>query len=88
MRLKAIVRLYKSSNSSHQDDVWYRFNMHCASLLVNSRALNEFYLILKDVVVDLLNELQNSDVLKSFARLWKIIHHMGGKENVFDVQDD
>ena len=55
----------RSTNTKCQeDDVWYRFNMYCVSLLVNARTLDEFDSILEDVATCLLNE--RCECFKSF----------------------
>ena len=94
-KLKAIVRSRKKGNSNRstntkcqEDDVWYRFNMYCVSLLVNARTLDEFDLILEDVATCLLNERQNNDVLKAFTRLWEMIHNMKDKDKAFNAEDE
>ena len=91
-RLKAIMRSHKRSSSEgnaecQQDDVWYRFNMYCVSLLVNARTLDKFDSILKDVATCLLSERQNNDVLKSFNRLWQMIHRMEQRTTVFKIEE-
>ena len=91
-RLKAIMRSRKRSSSDgntvcKQDDVWYRFNMYCVSLLVNARTLDEFDSILKDVATCLLNERQNNDVLNSFGILWQMIHHMEQRGETFKTEE-
>ena len=57
-----------------KSEVWYRFNMYSVSLLVNSRTLNEFDSILKDVIVCLLSNHQNNMVRNAFHRIWERIH--------------
>jgi hypothetical protein len=93
-KLKAIVRSRKKGNSNRstntkcqEDDVWYRFNMYCVSLLVNARTLDEFDSILEDVATCLLNERQNNDVLKAFTRLCEMIHNMEDKDKAFNAEE-
>ena len=70
-----------------QDDIWYRFNMYCVSLLVNARTLDEFDSILKDVATCLLNEQQNNDMLKSFDILWQMIHRTEQRGETFKTEE-
>lgn len=91
-RLKAIMRSRKKSSCDgdmecQQNDIWYRFNMYCVSLLVNARTLDEFDSILEDVATCLLNERQNNDVLKSFDILWQMIHRMEQRGETFKTEE-
>ena len=81
----AIIRSKRNSSSDDYENRlsrWYRFNMYCASLLVNSKTLEEFDAILQDVVICLLSKNQNELVKRAFDRLWKKIHEV---KDTFDL---
>ena len=63
------------------DDVWYRFNMYCVSLLVNARTLHELDTILEDVVV-CLSKKQTKNLTTAYRRLTGRIHNMENDCNI------
>ena len=64
------------------DDIWYRFNMYCMSLLVNAQTLHELDTILEDVVVCLSSKKQTKNLTTAYCRLTGRIHNMENDCNI------
>ena len=64
------------------DDIWYRFNMYCMSLLVNVQTLHELDTILDDVVVCLSSKKQTKNLTTAYCRLTGRIHNMENDCNI------
>ena len=67
--IKELSRLKNTSEEDNGKDVWYRFNMYCMSLLVNTRMLFEFDNILEDIVICLLSKKQTKMCLVTYNKL-------------------
>ena len=62
--------------SRSKEEVWYRFNMYCVSLLVNARTLYEFDTIFEDVVICLSSKKQTKILSTAYQRLSGRINNM------------
>ena len=76
--------------SRSKEEVWYRFNMYCMSLLVNAQTLHEFDTILEDVVVCLSSKKQTKMLSVAYQRLSGRIRNMNKdcKINLTDFETE
>jgi ubiquitin C-terminal hydrolase len=73
-----------------KEEVWYRFNMYCMSLLVNARNLQEFDAVLEDFAVCLSSKKQNGTSLVAYTKLNERIQNMNknGEINLKDFETE
>lgn len=87
-KIKELSRKERSTRTDERkqteviDDVWYRFNMYCMSLLVNARTLHELDTIFEDVVVCLSSKKQTKNLTTAYRRLTGRIHNMENDCNI------